>query len=138
MRFLSPVHRDLLRFTLLSGACWLVDMALLLALTYAGWHAAVANIASSLITAAMVYLLSSRHIHDGKAGVASPRLILYLVYTLLVILIASWLMAILVHWLEAAMPLRLPGAVLVVVAKVGVTPPQLVGNFFMSRMIARA
>ena len=128
------VH-DAMRFILLSGGCWLLDMSLLLAFSVEmHWSPALANVFSSLIAAAVVYLIAHRKIHDGLRYAQTARVLSYLCYTLAVIMLASWALGTVRGWL---MPFISTPAVALVLAKIIITPPQLLSNFFVSRFVAR-
>ncbi len=136
---LSPQHaalrRDIARFVLLSGGCWLLDTVLLLLLsTAARWPLAPANIVSSLVAAAVVYVLAHHRIHRGAEGQRGQRLAVYLCYTLGVILLASWSIGQIGATLQ---PLLGTGMATALAAKVLITPPQLFCNFCVSRFVAR-
>jgi putative flippase GtrA len=113
----TNLGRDMVRFAALSGGCWCLDLSVLLALTHvAGWPIAPANVASSLVAAAVVYRCAHGRIHSGRQEGRLARLAFYLAYTGAVIMLASAAMA---------------GLSIV-------TPPQLLCNFFVSRAVARA
>ena len=136
---LSPDHaalrRDIARFVLLSGGCWLLDASLLLLLNAgAHWPLAPANIASSLVAAAVVYVLAHHRIHRGADRQRGQRLAFYLCYTLGVILLASWSIAQIGGVLR---PLLGAGLMTALAAKILITPPQLFCNFCVSRFVAR-
>jgi putative flippase GtrA len=136
LRSMAMVHSDAVRFVLLSGCCWCFDLTLLLGLNRGlGWPPLAANIASSLAAAAVVYTVSHRFIHDGARHGQPARLAAYLCYTLVVILAAS---ALLGHLHDALSAMFAAPAVVTIVAKAAVTPPQLLCNFIVSRLVARA
>ena len=126
-----------LRFAALSGCGWLLDLAVLLLLVRgAGVGALPANLCSSALAASMVFLVSRRRIHDGAQGGVHLRLGLYMAYTACIILLASSAMPLLVGWAAAVLGEEQRTAA-VFLAKVAVTPPQLLLNFFVSRALAR-
>lgn len=132
---LRRLFRDIMRFAMLSGLCWLLDLSLLVILSVAlGWHPASANVASSLVAAAVVYAVAHRRIHKGLPQAQNLRLLVYLGYTLGVITLASWLLSELHLWLSTFF--SSPVSTLLW-AKVMVTPPQLASNFVVSRVLAR-
>lgn len=129
------IVRDAARFTALSGGTWLLDLTLLVSLERGlGWPPMAANVVSSLVAAAVVYLVAHRRIHDGVGGTHGPRLLIYLTYTLGVIGVASGLLA---HLHTVFAPFGWPATWVTIAAKVAVTPPQLICNFAVSRLIAR-
>lgn len=131
----TDLLRDATRFVLLSGACWCFDLALLLLLSkLLGWSPFAANVGSSLAAAFVVYVVAHRHVHDGAAQGQMLRTALYLCYTFGVIIAASALLARLQPMLVEATASRDLGMVL---GKVLITPPQLLCNFAVSRLIAR-
>ncbi len=135
MAVMKLPYRDTSRFVLLSGCCWLLDLILLLFLTQAlGWPLVVANLTSSLVTAAIVYNVAHDRIHRGMRHRRGVRLAVYLCYTLTVIVLASFLLgkigALYGQYLASAWLVAL-------LAKVSITPPQLVCNYLVSRFIAR-
>ncbi len=132
---LVDVHRDIVNFVLLSGACWIFDLALLLIISFGlSWKPASANIASSLLAAIVVYTVAHHRIHRGQSTAQVARLVFYLCYTLGVVVAASWTLEAIHSWLGAF--LRSAFAAMII-AKVMVTPLQLLCNFLVSRGIAR-
>lgn len=129
------IARDALRFAALSGCCWLLDLGLLLCLTAAmAWPAFAANVVSSLVAAAAVYLNAHSRIHSGQANGGHLRLGLYLCYTLAVILAASRAL----NYIETGLSgFAWPGVWVTLLAKIAITPPQLLCNFLVSRFVAR-
>lgn len=139
VRAQTTVHSPLLlaafaRFALVSGLGWLLDLAVLAALTsHGGWPPFAANIVSSSLAAGTVFLVTRKRVHAGADGALSGRVAAYLLYTLLVILLASAAMEALAPRLAAATSHETA----VLLAKALVTPPQLLCNFLVSRLIAR-
>lgn len=127
-----------LQFAALSGGCWILDTATLLLLSRAGhFTPAVANTISSCMAAGIVFLVSRHHIHCGTQAGASGRTAVYIAYTLILIFAASALLSALTKHLAPLGLTGLSGERLLFVAKVIVTPPQLICNFFVSRFVAR-
>lgn len=128
-----PDYSALLRFGFVAGTGWLIDALLLVSMvSILGVSPGMANVISSLTAAALVYLVSHHWVHDGQPTGTSARLLAYLVYTLLLILSASYALQLLTVGLErwvAAQPA-------LVLAKVLITPPQFLLNFFVSRFLA--
>ncbi len=126
-----------LKFGGLSGMGWLLDFTLLLAMVGGlGVPPFVANVISSSTAALTVFLVSRRFIFARSEGALGTRVTAYLLYTLCVIAVAALAMT----WIIQASgelaqayghdPSR---ALLTAVAKVLVTPPQLLMNFLVSR-----
>jgi len=135
----KAARQDFARFTALSGGGWVVDTVLLLALVgIAGLQPQVANLFSASTAAAMVYLIAHRRIHSGARRGIEVRLGVYLVYTGIVILLASSAMIPLTAMAARMLDAEPAGAAAAFVAKCLVTPPQLVCNFLVSRALARA
>ena len=134
-RGVSLPHREAGHFIILSGCGWLLDLFLLFFLIQAvGWPLEAANLASSLIAAAFVYHIAHDRIHGGARHGRRTRLATYLCYTLGVIILASFLLGVVGSlygkyltstWLVALL------------AKISITPPQLICNYLVSRFIAR-
>lgn len=122
------------RFAFVSGVGWLFDVAVLAGLTrLAAWPPFAANLVSSLLAASAVFLFTRKRVHAGQDGAVPGRLAGYLIYTLAVILAASALMQALADALAGGFT---PTAA-ALLAKVVVTPPQLLSNFLVSRFISR-
>jgi putative flippase GtrA len=129
-----------LKFGSLSGAGWLLDFAILLALVGAlGAPAIVANVVSSSIAAFTVFLFSRRMIFKPAEGGLEARIASYLAYTLCVIAVTAEAMSLIVHALGAlgeARGWRVSPTTLAAIAKIAITPPTLILNFLMSRHTA--
>lgn len=140
-RFLSEARlRVFLRFAGLSGLGWLLDVAVLLALVgLLGVPPFVANIVSSCVAALSVFLISRLLIFDGVRTALGVRVLVYLAYTLCMILLAA---AVLQELVEAGRAIaagqgwRVTPTLLTAMAKVIVTPPQLLMNFAMARYMS--
>lgn len=133
--------RKFVQFAALAGCGWLLDFCLLLALVrVAGAAPSVANVVSSMTAAASVFLVSRIYVFGGASGSVHLRLGAYLVYTLAVILAASAVVGLLVARFASPAGLfgaRIAGATAAAAAaKVLVTPPQLILNFFVSRFLS--
>lgn len=133
--------RTFLRFAALAGCGWLLDFALLLLLVrYAGVAPFLANVVSSLVAASAVFLTARLAVFARAEGGLPVRFGLFLAYTLTVILVASAAVEVLAaHASQASVALGLAPlgvAQAAAVAKVIVTPPQLLLNFVVSRLLA--
>jgi putative flippase GtrA len=133
--------RSFFQFGLLSGGGWLLDCTLLLILSQAaGVDISVANVISSITAALAVFTVSRLHIFEPAARRPLVRTVAYALYTLCVIAAASALLRPLVGWLELAarhLALAPSSGEISFAAKVLVTPPQLIANFFMSRYLSQ-
>lgn len=128
------LHSKIARFVLLSGCCWLLDLSMLLILSTAlGWHPIPANVTSSLVAAAVVYVIAHGRIHGGAHDSQALRLAAYLCYTFGVIMASSWVLGQLCVWLGNVLG---SGIGIMLTAKVMITPPQLFFNFIVSRLVA--
>jgi putative flippase GtrA len=126
-----------IRFALLSGGGWLLDLVILVVLSRIfDLPLFLSNMASSVLAASMVFLLSRKRIHHGVDKAVALRLFAYVGYTILMIGVASAAMAALVEVLGRWPVLADRNALDVVVAKIAITPPQLILNFIVSRFIS--
>jgi putative flippase GtrA len=124
-------RQDLMRFAAVAGCGWLIDAICLLAFSRV-IAPGLANVASSLIAASFVYLVSHRYVHSGQPSMVGLRLGAYAVYTVGLILVASLAMT------RILPVLKLYGSPVVVIicAKIIITPPQFLCNFVTSRFLA--
>lgn len=140
----SMFTRSFLQFACLAGAGWLLDVCILLALSYEGGVGpAYANIISSCVAASLVFIVSRYFIHKEMKGSTVYKTAVYLIYTLVLIFFMSYVMQCVLfgfyyflsmaHFSEFKMEKQL----LVFLAKVVITPPQLICNYFMSRFISQ-
>ena len=131
-----------LKFGLLSGAGWLLDCALLLLLSQGfGIHISIANFVSSSVAALLVFTVSRFLIFDSTPGRSFLKTLIYFFYTCGVIVVASVFMGFLVRLVQYGAPqlaLEITQGQAAFLAKVIVTPPQLLANFLMSRYLSRA
>lgn len=141
MSYTTYPLRKFFQFAGLAGCGWLLDFGILLLLVRAaGVTPSLANVVSSLIAASTVFLVSRALVFAGPAGGVHVRLGLYMLYTLGVILAASVVVGLLASRLASPAGLlgvRLAaGTAAAAGAKVLVTPPQLLLNFFVSRFLS--
>jgi putative flippase GtrA len=123
----------ILRFAIVAGLGWLIDASLLLAtVRLAGAPPGPANMLSSLTAAVFVYLVAHERVHGGQPNLVPLRLGLYVAYTIGLVTLVSFLLALIVPSLEA----QLPAGLALLTAKVLVTPPQFLCNFLVSRRLA--
>ena len=129
-----------LGFAGLSGGGWLLDCTLLLLLTrQLALASSLANAVSSCVAAGLVFTLSRLHVFDGRRSPAGTRTVLYLAYTGGVIALASAAMPgaeLLARALADAAALDASPGQVTFVAKVLVTPPQLLCNFVVARHLS--
>ncbi len=122
-----------LRFALVGSLGWSLDALILLAaVRLAGAHPGPANMLSSLTAAAFVYLVAHRRVHKGQPDLVPLRLGIYVAYTVGLVTLMSFLLAVIVQALQGLVPVP----VVVLAAKVLVTPPQFLCNFLVSRRLA--
>jgi putative flippase GtrA len=128
-----------LRFVLLSGGGWLLDVALLLALSrILTMPLGIANFLSSSIASLTVFFFSRHTVFRAASGGLMQRALVYLAYQAAGILLASMAVNALAAW--AAFHMTAWGwtptpAWAAFSGKVLITPPQLVANFFISRFL---
>lgn len=131
-----------LKFGVLSGGGWLLDCSILLVLSQSfGVQLSVANFLSSSTAALLVFTVSRFLIFESSRAQPFIRTLIYFFYTCGVIVVASavispviWLVR---HVVEYFALQTSPGQA-AFVAKVIITPPQLLANFFMSRYLSQA
>jgi putative flippase GtrA len=127
------------RFGFLSGGGWLLDCLLLLIIA-AGFDASpqLANFLSSSIAALTVFTVSRYLVFAPASEGYMLKTLVYAIYTLLVILSASALIGAahsLSYTLTEALGIRLSQPEHLFIAKIFITPPQLLANYLMSRYL---
>jgi putative flippase GtrA len=132
--------RAFLQFGMLSGGGWLLDCAVLLLLSQRfGVALPVANVGSSTLAALTVFTLSRLFIFQKAEERPALRTLLYACYTFGIIAAASAVLGP-VAWLSQrtaeALALSMTAGQISFVAKVLITPPQLIANFYMARYLA--
>lgn len=135
-----PLLVSFLKFGGLSGLGWLADTCILLTLVGVfGMTPFAANVISSCTAALSVFLVSRELVFSKASGRTSLRILAYLAYVLVAIGIAS----VAVQWLSVWLPefagargIALSATAVAGIAKVLVTPPQLVLNFIVSRFMS--
>ncbi len=137
---LRPLLISFLKFGGLSGLGWLADACILLVLVgYFGITPLVANFISSCIAALAVFLISRELIFSKATGRTGLRVLGYLAYVLALICVASVMAQLISTWvleLSATHRLAVSATMAAAVAKVIITPPQLVSNFLVSRAMS--
>lgn len=131
--------RSILRFVGLSGLGWLLDFSILLALVAATLASpAVANAVSASVAALTVFCISRYTVFRAAERHLALRIAGYLIYTLGCIAVTSTIIGRIVPLLHpfvlATMPVDASWAP-TAVAKILVTPPQLVLNFSVARLL---
>ncbi len=130
-----------LRFATLSGGGWLLDCTLLLWLSaHMGQGMFAANLISSSVAAMTVFLIARRLVFGEQEQAAGLNVLLYATYTCGVIVLASWAIgnvATLVSSTTQHLAMQVDAATVSFIAKVLITPPQLVANFFASKILAK-
>jgi putative flippase GtrA len=134
--------RSLIGFGGLAGLGWIGDFCLLMLLVgLVGLESARANAISSVTAALAVFLMSRELVFLKARGRVLLRCTLYLGYTAVVILLASVAIrhfsAGLEAWLKSG-DRALPSMLGAGIAKVLVTPPQFLLNYFMSRWLSES
>lgn len=120
-----------LRFISISGLVWLMDFLLLFILSKY-LTPFISNTISSTIAAAATFLISYRYVFKSKRSTVLLRLILYLVYSGLIVFVIS----IFFEGLYIAMTeFLVPIAWSVLLAKIFVTPFTMVLNYFAAMVI---
>lgn len=129
-----------IKFGVFSGGGWLLDAGLLLLLTLSfGLPLSNANFVSSSIAALSVYTASRFLVFNSSEKRPIFRTFLYFCYTCGIIIAASAVIGPVAWSLQRSADffnLALTAGQLSFLAKVGITPPQLIANFFMSRYLA--
>jgi len=123
------------KFAGLSGAGWLLDFFLLLALVrFLRLPVFTANLISASTAGLFVFLASRKVVFRATHGNVVRRAIFYLAYTIAVILLASCAMRLLVDLFHASGNVWLARPVIAAaLAKILVTPANLALNFVVAR-----
>jgi putative flippase GtrA len=129
-----------LKFAGLSGLGWLIDISIFLTLISAfNLEPFQANTVSSCIAALGVFLLSRELIFRKASKALFLRLMVYLTYTLIVIVVVSTIIGISVSFIRPLTENIIGEWSIIVIAgisKILLTPPQLVLNYYMSRFLS--
>lgn len=129
------LFRSVAHFAGLSGAGWLLDFFILLVLVrFFGLPVFGANLLSAGTAGLLVFLLSRKMVFRASHGNVARRALFYLVYTLAVIVLASWTMRLLVGMFHASGNAWLMRPVIAAaLAKILVTPATLALNFIVAK-----
>jgi|AraplaMF_Cvi_mMS_1032046.scaffolds.fasta_scaffold26536_2 putative flippase GtrA len=134
--------KSFFQFGAISGVGWLLDCSLLFLFTqWLNLPVFQANFLSSVIAAVAVFSASRLLVFRSNRGQYFVRSAMYALYTCVVILIASLamlLVLLVVRAVESHYSFSLSYADEVLFVKVFVTPPQLLANFFMARVLNTA
>ena len=128
-----------IKFGFLSGGGWLLDSSLLLLLSQRlGISLSMANFISSSIAALSVYTVARFVVFHASQGRPLLKTLAYFCYTCGIIVLASVLIGPLALSLQRGadyLSVSPTAAQISFLAKVGITPPQLLANFLMSRYL---
>jgi putative flippase GtrA len=131
--------RSFIKFGALSGGGWLLDCFLLLLLTAKlSTPLTIANFISSSVAALSVFTISKFLVFKPNGASPILKTFIYFGYTCAVILLASVIIgpaAWLVKRTADYLAIELAPGQLTFIAKVLITPPQLLANFLMSRYL---
>jgi putative flippase GtrA len=137
MNGISNLLQQFARFFVTAGIAWLADLLVFFVITHFNWLTpGLANIVSCLVGASFAWLLSMRHVFYKQQAGSQRMLLVYWAYVLATILLFSALINAMVPELT-----RLGTQVNLVFsaplwAKILVTPPSLLLNFFVMRALA--
>lgn len=129
-----------IRFAILSGGGWLLDCVLLLLLVHLGSGLGLSNFASSMVAGVTVFLVSRRLVFDTANSPVLGSAVFYMTYQVFSILVISLIIGPVA--MSAREGLEAFGVFLNIgwtsfLGKVLLTPPQLLANFFMSRLLVK-
>ncbi len=129
--------RQAAQFVAVSGAGWLLDVAVFMALSGpAGWHVLPANVVSGSCGVLLVFAVSSRKIFTRNTGSMAQKVAMLLLFNLVAIITASFVLAWIAQLVSAAAaPYGLPPYGVRLVAKMLVTPVTLLLNFIVVRYL---
>ncbi len=131
------LFKPFLKFASLSALGWILDVCILLALSkILGFPVFYSNLISSLCAAFFVFTISRKRIHYGQEGKLLGRILLYLAYTFVLIILASSIMPALTMAIQDLGNGAFTISLSVFIAKITITPPQLLANFFVSKLVA--
>lgn len=113
----------IVRFGFVSGIGWLIDFCLFVLLGCFGTPVWVANTVSASVAVLFVFFASVCHVFEYEGGYLLGKLLTYIAYQVVAILVASFLIDALTQWFE----------LVPVLAKIIITPFTFYANFqFMS------
>lgn len=130
-----------LRFALVSGVGWLLDLgSFALMVRWGGVPPYAANMVSSFVGITFVWLVTSRALFGVQQGARAAHLGGYWVYQLVSISVYSWLLHNIANFLiHAGQTHHFGGAASdwQVLAKLLITPCNLLTNFFFMKLLTR-
>lgn len=133
--------RSFLKFGALAGGGWLLDCAILLILSQIfGVRHSLANFVSSSTAALLVFSASRFLIFDSSPAQSLLKTFIYFCYTCAVIFAASVVIDSLIGAIKhmgSYFLLEMSSVKVALIAKVLITPPQLLTNFAISRYVSQ-
>lgn len=132
----SSLRRGL-RFVAVSGAGWVLDVVVFMALSGpAGWGVALANVAGGICGTLLVFTVSARSVFRRNDGSMLQKLAVLLPFNLVVIVVSSVVLAGLAHVMSGlAAGYGITDDAVRFAAKVLVTPFTLALNFVVVRFL---
>ncbi|NJL07121.1 MAG: hypothetical protein HC900_01845 [Methylacidiphilales bacterium] len=131
-----------LRFVGLSGLGWIIDTSVyMLLVSGAGLRVFVAGMIGGLCGASFAFLTSSRLVFSNRRDGLGRRLLVYLLYTVVQIIIAAALIDMLAVALQAAVThfgIAVPWPAIAFLAKCIITPFLLAMNYVVARRLNTA
>ena len=131
--------RSFIKFGTLSGGGWLLDCGILLILSQTfGITLSTANFLSSSIAALTVFSTSRFLVFNSTSPQSMKSTVAYFGYTCLIIIAASSVIGEIewaIEYISYIYKFELTAGQLAFVAKIIITPPQLLANFVMSRYL---
>ena len=121
-----------------SGLGWVLDTLLYLLLVWLGARVFFAALLGNLSGAAFAFVTSHRFIFAGHGRLPVSKLLVYLVYTVGLMLLSAWAIEHVVQGLYIAsdrMAVSAPQTIVAFLAKCIVTPLTLIANFLVARFL---
>jgi putative flippase GtrA len=136
----NKLMKNFLKFGILSGGGWLLDCGILLALSQTlGIALSYANFISSSVAALVVFTVSRFLIFDSSTEQSLLKTGIYFCYTCGIIFAASTVIGPilrLIRYSSQYLEIWPTAGQAAFLAKVLITPPQLLVNFIMSRYLS--
>lgn len=130
-----------LKFATISGVGWLLDTAVYMFLvTYVGMGVFLANIAGGVVGGAFAFVTAHRFVFGGGAGKFKSKLTIYVIYTAMLVIIASGLVDLTAEGLRHVAnyaQLLIAWPLIAFLAKCLITPALLATNFLVARALSR-
>ncbi|MEJ8322444.1 GtrA family protein [Kosakonia sacchari] len=125
-----------IRFIVISGGGWLIDLATMTLLVWLGLEPIIANLCSATLAVTFVYWISRLIVFDKKIEQkAFTGYLAYYVYSLIVIAVFSLLIQYLSYLLHGIANGGITFTISAFIAKVVITPLNLFINFVVSKYI---